>query len=178
MAPPVLLPGESLGQRSLEGYSPWGCKESDMTELLTLSLSHTHTHIHTHIYTGILWRYCRFSSRPQQSSKYSNQVSHMNFWFPSAYESYTDTILNSIKFILTIVLCLKKDVHILINNHFIAGDFPGGPAVKNRPCSAGHAGWSPVRRGRSHVPWSTSNPSAAATEPMRSRAPKPQPQSP
>ena len=145
MAPPVLLPGESLGQRSLEGYSPWGCKESDMTELLTLSLSHTHTntHIHTHIYTGILWRYCRFSSRPQQSSKYSNQVSHMNFWFPSAYESYTDTILNSIKFILTIVLCLKKDVHILINNHFIAGDFPGGPAVKNRPCSAGHAGLVP-----------------------------------
>ena len=26
------LPGESLGQRSLEGYSPWGCKESDVTE--------------------------------------------------------------------------------------------------------------------------------------------------
>ena len=28
---PVFLPGESLGQRSLAGYSPWGCKESDMT---------------------------------------------------------------------------------------------------------------------------------------------------
>ena len=27
MAPhSVLLPGESHGQRSLEGYSPWGCK--------------------------------------------------------------------------------------------------------------------------------------------------------
>ena len=32
---PVLLPGESHEQRSLEGYSPWGCKESDMTEWLT-----------------------------------------------------------------------------------------------------------------------------------------------
>ena len=32
---PVFLPGESHGQRSLEGYSPWGCKESDMTERLT-----------------------------------------------------------------------------------------------------------------------------------------------
>ena len=31
----VLLPGESYGQRSLEGYSPWGCKESDTTELLS-----------------------------------------------------------------------------------------------------------------------------------------------
>ena len=28
----VFLPGESHGQRSLEGYSPWGQKESDPTE--------------------------------------------------------------------------------------------------------------------------------------------------
>jgi len=29
---PVFLPGESHGQRILAGYSPLGCKESDMTE--------------------------------------------------------------------------------------------------------------------------------------------------
>ena len=29
---PVFLPGDSHGQRSLAGYSPWGRKESDMTE--------------------------------------------------------------------------------------------------------------------------------------------------
>ena len=29
---PVFLPGEFHGQRSLVGYSPWGHKESDMTE--------------------------------------------------------------------------------------------------------------------------------------------------
>ena len=29
---PVLLPGKSHGQRSLVGYSPWGHKQSDMTE--------------------------------------------------------------------------------------------------------------------------------------------------
>ena len=29
---PVFLPGESCGQGSLVGYSPWGCKKSDMTE--------------------------------------------------------------------------------------------------------------------------------------------------
>ena len=28
----AVLLGESHGQRSLEGYSPWGCKELDMTE--------------------------------------------------------------------------------------------------------------------------------------------------
>ena len=33
--PPVFLPGKSLGQRSLEGYSPWGCKESDATGRLS-----------------------------------------------------------------------------------------------------------------------------------------------
>ena len=31
---PVFLPGESHGRRSLVGYSPWGRKESDMTERL------------------------------------------------------------------------------------------------------------------------------------------------
>ena len=29
---PVFLPEKSHGQRSLVGYSPWGCQELDMTE--------------------------------------------------------------------------------------------------------------------------------------------------
>ena len=33
----TILAWEFHGQRSLEGYSPWGCKEEDMTEQLTLS---------------------------------------------------------------------------------------------------------------------------------------------
>ena len=44
----VFLPGESHGQRSLEDYSPRGCKELDMTEWHT----HTRTHTHTHTLTG------------------------------------------------------------------------------------------------------------------------------
>ena len=35
---PVFLPGESQGQKSLAGHSPWSHKESDTTEQLTLSL--------------------------------------------------------------------------------------------------------------------------------------------
>ena len=35
---PVFLPGEFHGQRSLAGHSPWGHKELDRTERLTLSL--------------------------------------------------------------------------------------------------------------------------------------------
>ena len=34
----VFLPGEFHGQRSQVGCSPWGCKESDTTEQLTLNI--------------------------------------------------------------------------------------------------------------------------------------------
>ena len=48
---PVFLPGESHGQRSLAGYSPWGCKESDMTEA-TLQ-AHIYIYIHTYFFVYI-----------------------------------------------------------------------------------------------------------------------------
>ena len=38
---PLFLPGKSLGWRRLVGYSPWGHKESDMTEPL---------HFHCYVY--------------------------------------------------------------------------------------------------------------------------------
>ena len=40
MASHSSIPGESHGQRSLAGYSPWDSKQLDMTEQLT----HKHTH--------------------------------------------------------------------------------------------------------------------------------------
>ena len=45
---PVFLPGKSHRQRSLAGYSPWDCKELDMTERLTYN---------TYIYTYNWSRY-------------------------------------------------------------------------------------------------------------------------
>ena len=38
---PLFLPGESHGQRNLEGYSPWSCKESDTTEQLSTHSTHS-----------------------------------------------------------------------------------------------------------------------------------------
>ena len=43
------------GQRSLAGYSPWGCKESDMTEQLSTYMCvcvcvYTHTYINESIF--------------------------------------------------------------------------------------------------------------------------------
>ena len=52
METPVFLPAEHHGQRGLVVLNPWGGKESDMTERLTLSLSiYSHidyTYIHTY----------------------------------------------------------------------------------------------------------------------------------
>ena len=45
-----ILLGKSHGQRSLAGYSPWGHKELDMTEQLTLS------HFHFAVLQDKLWR--------------------------------------------------------------------------------------------------------------------------
>ena len=45
---PGFLPGESHGQRSLAGHSPWGHKEWDTTEHARVRARvHTHTHTHT-----------------------------------------------------------------------------------------------------------------------------------
>ena len=47
---PVFLPGEPHRQRSLEGYIPWGPKESDTTE----RLSTAHTHIYSTQYSVLV----------------------------------------------------------------------------------------------------------------------------
>ena len=39
-----ILAWKSHGQRSLEGYSSWGCKELDMTELLRMVLVSSNQH--------------------------------------------------------------------------------------------------------------------------------------
>ena len=39
LSTPVFLPRESQGQRSLADYSPWGCKEPDMIEQLSMHTS-------------------------------------------------------------------------------------------------------------------------------------------
>ena len=51
---PVLLPGKSHRQRSLESCSPWGRKDSDTTERLTFSLSQCCLGNHKR---GYRWKY-------------------------------------------------------------------------------------------------------------------------
>ena len=58
---PVFFLGEFHGQRSLVGYSPWGCKESDTTKRLT------------HI---IQLRFCDLTLEPPRNMAYDCRV----FW--------------------------------------------------------------------------------------------------
>ena len=51
---PLFLHGKFHGQRSLVGHSPWGHKESDMTERLS---AHRHTHTPTYISFGLITWY-------------------------------------------------------------------------------------------------------------------------
>ena len=46
---PVLLPGESHGQRSLVGYSPWGHRESDTPERLSMHTEYISRNSHREV---------------------------------------------------------------------------------------------------------------------------------
>ena len=54
---PILLPGESNGQRSLVGYIPWGRKESDTTEPLSTHTPITMAKIQNTDNSGCWWGY-------------------------------------------------------------------------------------------------------------------------
>ena len=50
----VFVPGESHGQRSLAGYSPWGCEELDTTEQLNLAQYHVGEAVFKRISTFVI----------------------------------------------------------------------------------------------------------------------------
>ena len=71
--PPVFLPGKVHGQRSLMGYSPWGCKESDTTEHIAFSNKSS---------LCIRWpKYWSFSFSISPSNEYSGFISFRIDWF-------------------------------------------------------------------------------------------------
>ena len=89
---PVLSPGESHGRRSLIGYSPWGCKESDMTERL-------HFHFHS----------------PDVLDKHSFSIQNLslNTYFKSVVLGYG---LYSTKYIQLSVQLDKFDIYMVVTH--------------------------------------------------------------
>ena len=71
---PVFLPGESHGQRGLEGYSLWICKELDTTERLTSTwcLCGSHTTPSTHLLeTDLVYRLLYLGNSPQSNWRHA-----------------------------------------------------------------------------------------------------------
>jgi len=66
---PVFLPGESHGGRSLVGYSPWGCKESDTTELLHFTSEEEKAKVYEKILEEII-----VENFPNMEKEIANQV--------------------------------------------------------------------------------------------------------
>ena len=47
---PLFLPGKSHGQRSLENYSPWGCKETDTEHACKITMLNETVILISHYY--------------------------------------------------------------------------------------------------------------------------------
>ena len=75
---PVFLPGESRGQRSLMGCSPWRHKESDTTEWLTNTFN-SFPEFHILIYSHLSGTP---TSTPHQDQKYNRPETkpHISHW--------------------------------------------------------------------------------------------------
>ena len=86
---PIFLPGESHGQRSLEGHSPWGCKESDMTEHSTQIHSYTRQHLKTKNY--LAQNINKAMSRSPDLLEYRNSVYRANEGEPRKYKKFQST---------------------------------------------------------------------------------------
>ena len=64
---PVFLTGKFHGQKSLAGYSPWGCKESDMIEHTHCQLSCLLSQFKKEEWKGIKEKYVKCESKLTQS---------------------------------------------------------------------------------------------------------------
>ena len=63
------MPGKSHGQRILVGYSPWGCKESDTTELLHFTSEEEKAKVYEKILEEII-----VENFPNMEKEIANQV--------------------------------------------------------------------------------------------------------
>ena len=107
---PAPVPGKSHGQRSLVDYSPWGCKDLDMTEC-----THTHTHTHTHATTksftvrsDYTWIFYKRGLRTQLcnspiSNSYSEVTAGIWMFDPPLPPLVLSTTLSSVQFSHSVV---------------------------------------------------------------------------
>ena len=86
---PGFLPGESHGPRSLAGYSPWDCKDSDMTVSNTQSTHGRRHQLQTPARTRVRSQFMKISVSPQSER---TSLSHFLFFpRPSSTMAWSKT---------------------------------------------------------------------------------------
>ena len=118
--------GNPMDKRSLEGCSPWGLKELDMTQQLN-----THTHTHTHIFNGHQVCGC-FLCLPICHFLFPWVICEFSFWCPQ--QGITTTSFGF----------WALSVSYKIAGPYFTGDFF---AYKN-PLSFQMVAWACIRQGR------------------------------
>ena len=112
--PPVFLPRESYGQRSLVGYCPWGRKESNINEWLTHAYTHTHAHTHrSHICPGCL-TVCEVTHRVLQWSDHLLfRICSLN---PTNFSQYSQSILLTSLMVVPKIKVVNSDENCMWEN--------------------------------------------------------------
>ena len=128
----VFLPREFHGQGSLAGYSPWGHKDSDMTERLSIHVSihysqtqtqtdrHRQTHRHTHTHTD------RHRHRQTHRHRHTDTDTHRHT--DTHIQTHTDTHTHT-----------HTDTHTHTHTH----GFPSGSDSKESASNVGDLGSIP-----------------------------------
>ena len=102
---PVFLPGESHGQRSLKGYSPQGCTESDTTEWLS-----TYTHQQSpYVKLNIFFICWKKKVLLDYWSALDKQL--WKFYFPLSFSWVIDLKSKDFLYLLKITYCASCSVY-------------------------------------------------------------------
>ena len=101
---PVFLPGESHGQRSLAGHSPWGCKESDKTEVTV--------HVHTHPVSQMRKLKLQQGKKLVQVTQYRQQSWNPNLNLSDSTPIFQNTVLHNLSKYTDIYVCVYEAVSV------------------------------------------------------------------
>ena len=109
---PVFLPWEFHGQRSLAGYSPWICKELDMTEWLIPTVSKRLPWIHLISVLSFSWyltptwnRVFKTNRRTSSNEHSSTQTACMDKWADMHYQLHLQRQPKPAEVITPILTC-------------------------------------------------------------------------
>ena len=125
--PPLFFPGQSHGQMSLVGYSPWGHKNSNTTQRLNKNVLNIFKLYNNTSPT--LFHIAKLKLHSLNNSSFSPAPSH---WWPPATNSYNCTTLNTLykwNHVVSVFLRLIYFTHICSQGSSVLQHMTGFPSI-------------------------------------------------